>query len=66
MNNVARARRRHATHERRSRVLTRKEEEKGGNVRGRDRRQARRTDCDRDRETETETENEREWRERKL
>jgi hypothetical protein len=66
MNNVARARRRHATHERRSRVLTRKEEEKGENVRVRDGRQARRTDCDRDRETETETENEREWRERKL
>ena len=45
MNNVARAHKRDATHERRSRVLTRQEEERGGNVRGRDRRQARRTDC---------------------
>ena len=53
-------------HERRSRVLQkargreirnkRQEDERAGNVRGRDRRQARRTDCDRDIETETDTE----------
>jgi len=33
----------------------REEEEGGGNIRGRDRRQARRTDCDRGSETETES-----------